>query len=165
MKKLFFIAVIFLSCGVKFAGAQVSIRLNIGSQPEWGPVGYDYAGYYYLPDIDTYYSVADHQYIYYQNNGWVRTAYLPPRYQNYDVYHGYKVVINDRDPWLRNNVYRTRYAVYKGRGGQQIIRDSKDEKYRKHWEKQMEKEDKKRYKEQQKEIKREDKEWKKGHNG
>ncbi|MDB4925914.1 hypothetical protein [Mucilaginibacter sp.] len=164
MKKLIFITVLLLSSfSPKFADAQISIRVNIGSQPDWGPVGYDYADYYYIPDIDTYYSVPAHQYIYYQNNSWVRTTYLPARYRNYDLYRGYKVVINDRDPWLRNNSYRTRYANYRGRTGQVIIRDSKDEKYNKHWNKQMEKDDKKQYKEQEKEFKHADKQWKKEH--
>jgi hypothetical protein len=164
MKKLVFITALFLSCfTLKFADAQVSIHVNIGSQPDWGPVGYDYANYYYMPDINTYYSVPTHQYIYYQNNSWVHTTYLPAMYRNYDLYHGYKVVINDRDPWLRNNIYRTRYANYRGRTNQMIIRDSKDEKYSKHWNKQMEKDDKKQYKEQEKEMKHEDKQWKKDH--
>ena len=69
---------------------------------------------------------------YYQNNNWVRTTYLPARYSNYDLYNGYKVVLNERDPWLRNNVYRVRYAKYKGRHDQVVIRDSHDAKYQKH---------------------------------
>ncbi|MDB5032104.1 hypothetical protein [Mucilaginibacter sp.] len=161
MKKLIFITALLLSSfSPKFADAQISVRVNIGSQPDWGPVGYDYADYYYIPDIDTYYSVPTHQYIYYQNNSWVRTTNLPARYRDYDLYNGYKVVINDHDPWLRNNSYRTRYANYRGRSGQVIIRDSKDEKYNKHWNKQMEKDDKKQYKEQEKEFKHADKQWK-----
>ncbi|MDN5285815.1 MAG: hypothetical protein JWR38_2089 [Mucilaginibacter sp.] len=160
MKKLIFTAAILLSClTIKIAHAQVSVSLgvNIGSQPEWGPVGYDRADYYYMPDIDAYYSVPTHQYIYYQNNGWARAAYLPERYRNYDVYHGYKVVINDRDPWLRNNIYRTRYASFRGRGGQEIICDSRDEKYRRHWEKKQWKEEKKQWKEERKQRKHDEK--------
>ncbi|NHA02885.1 hypothetical protein G7092_03725 [Mucilaginibacter sp. HC2] len=136
MKKVIFAAALLINCFVfKIANAQISVNLgiNIGSQPEWGPVGYDHAEYYYMPDIDAYYSVPTHQYIYYQNNAWIRTVSLPVRYRNYDVYSGYKVVINDRDPWLRNDVYRTRYANYRGRRDQVIIRDSREEKYRDHW--------------------------------
>jgi hypothetical protein len=165
MKKIIFIAAMLLCCnGIQFAGAQVRVNINIGSQPEWGPVGYDYAGYYYMPDIDAYYSVGDHQYIYYEHNNWVRATYLPARF-HYDVYHGYKVVVNDRDPWLRDDVYRARYARYKGRHDQPIIRDSRDEKYQKHWDKKMEKEEKKMDKEREKEMKHDDKEWKKDHKG
>lgn len=39
------------------AQIRISINANIVSQPVWGPTGYDYARYYYLPDIDAYYSI------------------------------------------------------------------------------------------------------------
>ncbi len=45
------------------AAAQISINVNIGSQPLWGPVGYDHVDYYYLPDIESYYSVPRQQFI------------------------------------------------------------------------------------------------------
>ena len=134
MKKLIITAAIFLGCAAyKSADAQVSLSINIGSQPEWGPTGYDHADYYYMPDIDTYYDVPNHQYVYMENNNWVRRTSLPSRYSNYNVYNGYKVVVNEPSPWTRDNVYRTKYANYKGRTGQTIIRDSRDVKYSKHW--------------------------------
>ena len=136
MKKLIFTAVIIFSClTFKNANAQIhfSVGVNIGSQPDWGPVGYDHAAYYYIPDIDGYYDVNAHQYIYFENNVWVHRPYLPVRYRNYDLYHGYKVVINDRDPWLRNSAYRVRYAGFRGRRDQAIIRNSRDARYRNHW--------------------------------
>ncbi|MES2113104.1 MAG: hypothetical protein V4577_30415 [Bacteroidota bacterium] len=136
MKKLFFAAAILFSCVfVHKAEAQVSVSLglNIGSQPDWGPVGYDHASYYYMPDIDTYYDVPAHRYVYLENNVWVHRTYLPVRYRSYDRYHGYKVVVNDRNPWERHDVYRTRYANYRGRHDQAIIRESRDERYRNHW--------------------------------
>jgi uncharacterized membrane protein YgcG len=136
MKKLLLSAVILLSClTVKIASAQVSVSLgvNIGSQPAWGPVGYDHADYYYMPDIDTYYYIPTHQYVYADNNVWVHRAYLPTRYRNYNLYNGYKVVINERDPWLRHDVYRTRYAGYRGRHDQVIIRNSRDVRYANYW--------------------------------
>src|ERR1700710_2619533 len=116
MKKLIFTAAILLSClSAKIASAQIRLSVNIGSQPEWGPVGYDHADYYYMPDIDSYYDVNAHQYIYLNNNAWVHTNALPSRYSNYDVYHGYKVVVNQPTPWAHNDVYRQKYASYKGR--------------------------------------------------
>ena len=136
MKKLIFTAVIIFSClTFKNANSQIhfSVGVNIGSQPDWGPTGYDHAAYYYIPDIDGYYDVSAHQYIYLNNNVWVHRQYLPYRYRNYDLYHGYKVVINDRDPWMRHAVYRERYASYRGRRDQTIIRDSRDDRYRNHW--------------------------------
>lgn len=136
MKKLILSAVILLSClTFKNASAQVSVSLgvNIGSQPDWGPVGYDYANYYYMPDIDTYYDVPAHQYVYLDNNVWVHRAYLPVRYRSYNLYNGYKVVINHRSPWLRGGYYRTTYAGYRGRHNQLIIRNSRDARYAHYW--------------------------------
>lgn len=109
--------------------AQVSVSFNIGSQPLWGPTGYDYAGYYYMPDVDAYYSIADQQFIYMDGGQWVYRQSLPGRYRNYDLYNGYKVVINEDRPWLRNNYYRRQYYGYRGRRGQGIIRDSRDYRY------------------------------------
>jgi hypothetical protein len=134
MKKIILAAVVIFSClSVKTASAQISLSINIGSQPDWGPTGYDHADYYYMPDIDSYYDVNAHQYIYLNNNVWTRTTVLPSRYSNYDVYHGYKVVVNEPTPWVHNNVYRQKYVSYKGRTNQTIIRDSKDVKYSNHW--------------------------------
>ena len=136
MKKIIFCAAILISClTYRSANAQIhiSLGLNIGSQPDWGPVGYDHAEYYYMPDIDAYYDVPNHQYVYYQNNAWIHGAALPPRYANYDLYHGYKVVVNDRNPWEHAATYRTKYTQYKGHHDQQVIRDSHDKKYTNHW--------------------------------
>jgi hypothetical protein len=135
MKKIIIAAAILVS-GLAFnkaAVAQVSLNVNIGSQPDWGPVGYDRADYYYMPDIDTYYDVPARQYVYLNDNRWVRANSLPSRYSNYNVYNGYKAVINERNPWENNNTYRTRYAKYKGNHDQVIIRNSKDVKYKKHF--------------------------------
>jgi hypothetical protein len=136
MKKLIFTAAILLGClSVNFAEAQVTVGvgLNIGSQPDWGPVGYNNAAYYYMPDIGAYYDVNAHMYIYNENNVWVHRGYLPPRYRNYNLYGGYKAVINDRDPWMHDNDYRARYAAYRGRHDQPMIRDSHDNRYANHW--------------------------------
>jgi len=136
MKKLIFGAALILSAFTfKIADAQVkfSLNVNIGSQPDWGPVGYDHVEYYYMPDIDTYYYVPGHQYVYLQNNKWIRATSLPARYRSYDVYKGYKVVVNQPEPWRNQKAIRAKYATYKGRHGQAVIRDSHDVKYRNHW--------------------------------
>ena len=134
MKKIILTAVILLSClSVKIASAQISLSINIGSQPEWGPTGYDHADYYYLPDVDSYYDINAHQYVYLNNNVWVHGAALPARFGNYDVYHSYKVVVNQPTPWVHNDVIRKKYISYRGRRDQTIIRDSKEVKYTNHW--------------------------------
>ncbi len=135
MKKLFFIAVVVFGClSFKAASAQVSISagINIGSQPDWGPVGYDNAQYYYMPDIDAYYDVPRHQYVYNENNVWIHAGVLPARF-HFDRYHSYKVVVNQRNPWEHHADIRARYAGFRGRHDQGLIRDSRDAHYQNHW--------------------------------
>ena len=131
MKKLILTAAIIASCfAIKQADAQIHVDLNVGSQSEWEPVGYNYDRYYYMPDIDTYYSIPIHQYIYQQGNRWVSARYLPSRYRNYDINHCYRVVINQHDPWLQDDMYQERYYNYQGRGNQLIMRNGEDDEYR-----------------------------------
>src|SRR6186713_1720141 len=131
MKKFFLVLLVATGSIIsKPATAQVSVNINIGSQPVWGPVGYDYVEYYYMPDIDVYYYVPRHQYVYLSGSNWVFSLSLPVRYRYYDVYSGYKVVINEPRPYLHANVFRERYARYKGRKNSQvIIRNSDEPKY------------------------------------
>lgn len=111
------------------AQVRVGLNINVGSQPVWGPVGYDYAEYYYLPDIDVYYNVPRRQFVYFSNNQWVFAGALPPRYRGYDLYSGYKVVLNEPRPYLHADIYRSRYAPYRGRHDQVIIRNSHDSRF------------------------------------
>ena len=111
------------------AKAQVSVgvNINIGAQPEWGPAGYDYAEYYYMPDIETYYSVPRNQFVYFSNGRWVFSAGLPPRYSNYDLYSGYKVVLRPNDSYRHFNDHRVRYSRYRNYyNRQEIIRNRHD---------------------------------------
>lgn len=128
MKKL---ALIFIVAGGLFsqsASAQVSISVNIGSQPLWGPTGYDQAQYYYLPEYDVYYDIPHKKYIYWNNGHRVSAATLPTRYHA-DLYKTYKVVENEPSPWNHHNDDIKKYGEYKGRHDQVVIRDSHEEKY------------------------------------
>jgi len=110
--------------------AQVSLNINIGSQPQWGPTGYDHVDYYYLPDVDAYYYVPSSQYIYQNNGSWVWRNSLPSQYSNYNLYNGYKVVVNRNKPYLSHQNDVKQYSKYKNYGGKQgSIRDSKDTRY------------------------------------
>lgn len=112
------------------SSAQISLSINIGTQPTWGPVGYDRADYYYLPDVESYYNVSTHQFIYLNNGRWVFASNLPGRYSNYDLYSGYKVVVNRPRPYLNFSQDRVQYGRYRDYHGRQtIIRDSRDERY------------------------------------
>lgn len=107
----------------KPASAQFSASINIGVQPEWGPSGYDYAENYYLPDVEAYYCVPRRQFVYFDRGNWVYANSLPARCGNYDLYSGYKVVLNGRDPWMHFNQHRSMYASYRYRHDQRVIRD------------------------------------------
>jgi hypothetical protein len=112
--------------------AQISVNVNIGAQPEWGPAGYNHVDYYYLPDIETYYYVPKRQFIYRENNKWLFMYALPSRYRGYDLNNGYKVVINSPRPYQYFASHKVKYAKYKGYNGKQsIIRNSNDSRYSK----------------------------------
>ena len=135
MKKFTILSILILSMAfLQETNAQVklNVNLNVGNQPAWGPVGYDHVDYYYLPDIDAYYNVPQRQFIYLDGRDWVFANSLPPRYSGYNLYNGYKVVVNEPRPYLRGDVYRVKYGKYKGNNGprQVIIRDSHDERYK-----------------------------------
>jgi hypothetical protein len=55
-----------------------------------GTVGYDYVEYYYLPDIETYYYVPKHQFVYLSNGKWIFATSLPSRYSSYNLYSDIK---------------------------------------------------------------------------
>jgi hypothetical protein len=133
---------IFLLCALVLTGIAVSsincmfpgtmngnVGVNISDQPVWGPEGYDRADYYYIPDIDSYYSVSEHQYIYRDGSAWTHGATLPSRYSNYDPYHSYKVVINENNPYQNHDSHQVKYGTFKGKKDQPVIRDSRDPKY------------------------------------
>ena len=128
--RYFFVLIVAL-CLASTSNAQVSVRLNfnLDSQPAWGPTGYDYAEFYYLPDIDVYYYVPRHRFYYNQGGRWRFSSQLPSRYRNYDLYNSYKIVVNEREPWRNHENYREKYSSYKDRHDQQPIRDSKESKY------------------------------------
>jgi hypothetical protein len=111
------------------AASAQTFSINIGTQPVWGPVGYDHVEYYYLPDIDAYYYVPQHQFVYQEGGQWRRASNLPSRYGRYDLYTAHKVVINERTPYRHAQVYRDKYSTFKDRHDQQAIRDSREAKY------------------------------------
>ena len=107
--------------------AQVSVNINIGSQPQWGPTGYNHVDYYYLPDVDAYYNVPSKEYIYQNNGSWVWRKTLPSRYSNYDLYSAYKVVMNTPKPYLSHQTHIREYSKYKNYRGKQLnLRDSRN---------------------------------------
>lgn len=115
--KLIAFGIFFLISGI--AQAQVSVNINIGTPPSWGPAGYNDVEYYYLPDVQAYYDIQASQFIYYGSGKWIRSRYLPRQYRNYDLYNGYKVVLNDyhgKTPYTYYDQHKIKY--YKGYKGQ-----------------------------------------------
>ena len=134
MKKILIGATLILASFAYTGQAEAQIRFginfNIGNQPDWGPAGYNSVQYYYLPDIDAYYYVPSRQFIYMSGGRWVFSASLPSRYRNYDLYSGYKVVVNEPNAYLRHDYHMRQYSRYRGNHSQVIIRNSNDSRYR-----------------------------------
>lgn len=127
MKKILF-AVLFgvASFSSINSQAQVNVNINLASQPQWGPAGYDHVEYYYLPDLDVYYYVPSSQYVYENNGKWKWSKNLPSRYNNYDLYNSYKVVMNQKQPYLAHHTHVKQYSSYKNIKGKQVnLRDKK----------------------------------------
>lgn len=119
MKKLIVASAIAMS-GLIYqnANAQIGVHLNInlGARPvvvQPAPV-YD-ADYYYLPDVEAYYSVVNHCYYYQDGGAWVSAAYLPGAYRNYDWRTANHYAVREARPYLHNDVYRARYGGIQGR--------------------------------------------------
>ncbi|HET6245188.1 MAG: hypothetical protein H0V01_12035 [Bacteroidetes bacterium] len=106
------------------AKAQVNVNVNIGSPPQWGPVGYSDVRYYYLPDVEAYYDVHTSMFIYYGGGAWIHRSFLPSHHKHYDLYSGYKVVMVDyhgNSPFSHHDSYKIKYKKgYKG-GAQKTI--------------------------------------------
>lgn len=108
----------------------INISVNIGRQPAWGPVGYESASYYYMPEINCYYDVNLGMFYYVDRGYWVSARYLPYAYRSYDLYRLYKVVLDVRNPWRYNHIHYKDYGRYRGyKHHQVVIRDSRDHRY------------------------------------
>jgi len=135
MKKILFIACLLIaSTGVNYTQAQISFSINIGAQPSWGPTGYDHVEYYYIPDIQCYYYVPAHQFIYMNGNRWTFANELPARYRGFDLYHCHKEVVNEPQAYLHYAEHKRSFDHFRGHpDNQQFIRDNREDRYRDHW--------------------------------
>ena len=120
------LSILCISLTQAHAQVQVSVSVNMDVQPNWGPTGYDRADFYYMPDIEVYYNIPQRQFVYMDGGRWIFAAALPERCRDYDLYRGYKVVINEPQPWLHHEMYRTRYVQYRNcRDRQPVLRDDR----------------------------------------
>jgi hypothetical protein len=122
---IFLLSVLFASLT-----GQAQVKQNIVEQPLWGPTGYDYVEYYFLPESGVYYYLPSQQYIYLnEDNKWIYRTFLPNHYK-VDLYSTYKVVLNESKPYLNHDYHVATYAKFKSGGPAQLaIRDSKESKY------------------------------------
>ena len=124
------IVVLLYSLAYDTSTAQVRICVwcasNLSEQPSWGPAGYDYVYYYYMPEIEVYYYVPDHQFIYKAEGAWIISNTLPLRYAVFNFYKAYKVVINDPEPYLQHESHKTYYAKFNNNHNQPVNRDNED---------------------------------------
>jgi len=118
MKNINLFIVLLVMLFAKLTTAQVTVNINVGTPPQWGPVGYTDVRYYYLPDVESYYDVQTAMFIYYYGGAWVHRGHLPGHYKNYDLYNGYKVVMSDyhgNSPYVHFNQHKIKYKKgYKG---------------------------------------------------
>ena len=127
MRRIIFLTISLFFIGFKVADAQISVSVNIGTPPMWAPQGYVEARYYYLPDIDTYYDVHAERFIYLSRGRWVHVSTLPYAHRHYDLYNGYKVVLNYHDrPYVDYHVHRSRYPRGYRYGHQVCVREYRD---------------------------------------
>lgn len=137
MKKIALISAIALS-SLLFNSAKAQIRVHLGihfaSRPVYVPERVvvaqpapdeysepsNYDGdedYYYLPEVDAYYSIPEQCYYYNDGGSWVSAAYLPGAYRNYDWRVARRFEVHAHRPFMHNDYYRTRYngVAFNGR--------------------------------------------------
>lgn len=114
-------ALLLIAAGSAETKAQVSASVSVGI---WSPPPeYASVNYYYLPDVEAYYYVPTHQYIYLDGPSWVWRASLPPRYASYNIVSGYKVAVDRPRPYRYFYHDRLSYEHFRGRPGGVVVRD------------------------------------------
>jgi hypothetical protein len=91
--------------------AQVSVNVNLGKPPVWGPV-VTTEEYYFLPDINSYYDIRQSQFIYLNNGVWIRNKSLPRKYSSYNLNGGNVVIIDDyrgKIPYSKYKIHKVKY--------------------------------------------------------
>lgn len=129
MKKILFLTLLTSSLACTRIFASTRVVSNIAQQPIWGPVGYDHADFYFLPEIDCYYDIAAHQFVYEKNGSWVYSTSVPPQAKSIDLFRTYKVVMRGQHPWFQHVPNRIRYVSYRTNHTQPVIRDCHQQRY------------------------------------
>ena len=130
MKKIAIISAIAISGLLLNNKADAQIRIHLGLNFAPRPVVYtaparvvvdqsadyceptNYDGdedYYYLPEVDAYYSIPDQCYYYNDGGAWVSATYLPGAYRDYDWRSARRYEVRAPRPFMHDTYYRTRY--------------------------------------------------------
>ena len=110
LMSLVIIIVINFSCTVAY------VPTYTPNVPDWAPSysNINKVQYYYLPDLECYYDVAHHEFIYLEDNKWMFTSSLPSAYEWYDLNNCFTVVLDVRvnEPWKHFSYYVSHYPRY-----------------------------------------------------
>lgn len=114
---LFSIALVMQSCFThSYVADRPVVRHEVVAPPNWAPVYDDVeeVHYYYLPDIEVYYDVWRHEYVYLNHGNWIYSAHMPAHYSHYNVNDGFVVVLNRKvyEPWRQHRNYASEYPRY-----------------------------------------------------
>ena len=129
MKKIYLLsAVVLAGLFANKAQAQISIHigLNIPARHVYVPAPQpeviynddfdDSDDYYYLPEVEAYYSIPLQCYFYNDGGRWIRAQYLPGAYRNYDWRTARRFEVRGRRPYMNHDVYRGRWGGNPNRG-------------------------------------------------
>ncbi|WDF53970.1 hypothetical protein [Mucilaginibacter sp. KACC 22063] len=123
MKKL--ATIIAVSAGLltfKAADAQIGLHVSfnfgnvVATRPV--PVQYQYPAddncndYYYLPEVEAYYSIPQHCYYYMDGNRWISNTYLPGNYRNMDWRSFRHYEVREVRPYMHHDMYRERFGGF-----------------------------------------------------
>jgi hypothetical protein len=130
-KSVILSAILFGSLVYNSAQAQVSVhigfniparRVYVPAPPPQPVMVYDNDefddsdDYYYLPEVEAYYSIPRHCYYYQDGGSWVSAAYLPGAYRNYDWRTARRFEVRGRRPYMRHDQYRSKWGGSFNRG-------------------------------------------------
>nr|WP_294948355.1 hypothetical protein [uncultured Mucilaginibacter sp.] len=129
MKKIYLLSAMVLA-GLFANKAQAQISVHIGlnipvrhvyvpaPQPEviYNDDFDDSDDYYYLPEVEAYYSIPLQCYFYNDGGRWIRAQYLPGAYRNYDWRTARRFEVRGRRPYMNHDTYRGRWGGNPNRG-------------------------------------------------
>ena len=107
----------------------ISVGININTAPREKVryVEVESPSYYYYPEIETYFEINSAIYIYFSNNNWVRSRYLPSYYSDYDVRNGQRYVVEYRGsrPYNHYHEHKNKYKCKPYKKGKKYKKNKK----------------------------------------